>query len=185
MAAAAPVSQAAALVNKAFLWQLREQRFTVDAALLPLFYAKKELKAGTLLVRDAYDMLPLGSTLVLVSVGRNELVALLDTLLNEVGTLPQLYGLRMAVDMNQPAGSRVSNLALQKGEMWQAVGEFEKVRLVVPSVFATKEALVRPGCFTEVMDTGLLDNAVLTAYLRHQKTIKADTSLGIDWRPAG
>ena len=180
----APVSQAATLAAKAFLWKLSEQHLAVDAALIPLSFVHKELKAGPLFVRDAYELLPYGNTLVLISIGKAELTALLENAMQRPGSLPQVYGLGMAVDMLNPPGSRISRIELLKGGIWRPLGEFERVRLCVSSALLAGDGDYVLEGLSEVIDTGLIDNEVLVEYLRRQMDIAADTSSHITWTSA-
>jgi 2',3'-cyclic-nucleotide 2'-phosphodiesterase (5'-nucleotidase family) len=176
-----PISQAATLVTKAFLWKLREQGFAVDGVIIPLAAVRKELLAGPLLVRDAYEVLPSGSTLVLVSIDKRDLTRLLEDAMANFRNFPQLFGLRMVVDMRKPVGSRISGIEIVRSGTPGPLGEFEKVRLAVPSDMLSGAAGYTMNGLSDLVDTDLVDNEVLLDYLLHEKDIAADTSINVEW----
>ncbi len=113
------------LVAEAF----RTMSFESDIALQNAGGVRIDIPAGPMSIADAYELLPFANTLVnLEMTGAQIKASLEEGIENAVmpdgstGAYPYAAGLRFDVDLNQPAGSRVSNLEYQaKGsDTWVA-----------------------------------------------------------------
>lgn len=79
--------------------------------------ANKEYPAGTALTRrDIFSELPFGNAAIMLRLSGADLLAALENGVSQVedgaGRFPQVAGLRMSIDRDQPAGERVSNVTI-------------------------------------------------------------------------
>ncbi|MGB1562184.1 MAG: bifunctional metallophosphatase/5'-nucleotidase [Sinimarinibacterium flocculans] len=86
--------------------------------------------AGDVTIADVYTLLPFSNTLVVLTLSGQEIVDSLEEGLSNVieaggsdGAYPYAAGLRYEVDMSKAAGSRISNVEINRrlGETWQPI----------------------------------------------------------------
>ena len=106
---------------------------------------RNEIKSGRFTVADAYGLLPFSNTLVEVQISGAELHQVLEQALayavsagGSDGAYPHGAGVRFAVDMKQPEGQRVSQLAVQnrRSKAWQPVQPEQTYIMITNSFLA-------------------------------------------------
>jgi 5'-nucleotidase / UDP-sugar diphosphatase len=111
------------IVAEAFLQQGKKY-FQADVALINGGGVREDLAQGNIDVDQIYRVLAFKNTLEQLSLTGNELHMMLEDAMQAVldghtGSYPYTGGLRWQVDLNQPFGSRLSNLEIWQNGIWQ------------------------------------------------------------------
>ncbi len=167
----------------------REMSFEADIALQNAGGVRIDIPAGPMSIADAYELLPFANTLVnLEMTGAQIKASLEEGIENAVmpdgstGAYPYAAGLRFDVDLNQPAGSRVSNLEYQaKGtDTWVAF-DLAATYTVVSNSF---QASGGDGYDTmgEIYDSGAFVDTFLDyakSFIDYVETLPVDGGTGL------
>lgn len=180
-------SQVAPLVCEAMLWKVNSLGFKVDMALHNAGGVRGNIDSGPITVGDVHSVLPFSDTLFILELRGAQILAMLEqAVARGSGAFPYLSGVHYTVDMNKPAGSRISGLFLQQDQGRVVLDPGASYRIV------TYGYLARGGDGYAVLekskgyryDTGFLDAEVLMEYLWLKTPLWFDNTLNIKYIPA-
>lgn len=144
---------------------------------------RKDLFAGNVTLGDVYEMMPFGNTLCLVNLRGSEIKQLLEDGIDyqlihnpKDPYYPYVSGLKYSVRTNATKGNRLFNLMKKRPD-----GTFEPLKDDYVYKFVTNNFIAKQGgdgfvffnTFQgSVIDTGLIDAEVFSAYLSSQRSIQ-------------
>lgn len=184
-------SYIAPVVCDAMLWKAKQVGLAADFALQNAGGVRKSIGAGDLTVGDAYELMPFGNTLVVLSMTGARFIEAIKGGVDAAtggkssGAFPYVGGCRFTVDAKTSPEAPVLTAVEMKDALgnWIAIDEAATYRVVTPSYIAGGgdyyEALKEAPGYR--YDTGFVDAEVFMDYAAAMKTLNRPDATGVTW----